>query len=118
MKTDYDKTEQLIDDVLVIIEDVQKKTDEESAGGSKIVWTESLDLVISHGVKAVRSISSMKEIAAEIIDTDEEEAEAAAEKIAAKFGGSKEAIEAIKLISGGAASISQGIQILIELKKK
>lgn len=109
---DYDKTMQLIDDVLTIVEDTEKKL----ADDGEISWVEGGALVLAHGLKAVKTISNIKEIGQEIIDTDEAEATLAAEKIAAEFTDSPEAVEAIKQISAGIAGISQGIQKLIVLR--
>lgn len=113
VKQDYDKTKQLIEDTIEVYQDVEKKL----ADDGKISWVEGSSLVIAHGLKAVRTISSIKEIGQEIVDTDDQEAAESAQLLIDHFGGTEEAKEAIILISEGAGKINQGIQKLIAIRK-
>jgi hypothetical protein len=109
---DYDKVIKLIENILEIQVDV--KTDLEDG---KISLLEAVNLTLKHAGKAVFVVSNIKELGLELADTDEQEAEQATEVIANHFGGSPEAVEATKDITGGIASVSQGIQKLLALKK-
>jgi hypothetical protein len=111
--TDYNKTLEGIKTLVKIYEDVKAA----KADDGKITWTEDLSIVVQNAVPAVRMIADLKEIGAEILDTDEAEAEAATELVAAEFGGSPEAKEYIKEIAGGLAQVYEAVKGLVELKK-
>jgi hypothetical protein len=113
MKTDIDKLKKALEDSLKVYEDIeQAKKDDD-----KITFMEGGMLVIKHGGKALRLISSLKEIGEEIKDIDGEEATELSLLIADEFGGSASAKEAISDIAEGAGLLNQGIQKLILLKE-
>ena len=111
-KEDIDKLEKSINDALLIMPDVEeaKKSDD------KISLMEGGMLVIRHGGKAINFISNIQEIANEIIDLDVFEAEKIYNSVSKTFGGNEDSKEAIRNIVIGAASISQGIQKLLEIR--
>lgn len=113
MKKGIENLKEVIEDVLVIIPDVKAADDD-----GKISLLEGGSLVLKHGGKAIRFVSGIGEIAKELIDVDDVEASEIFDQLQEHFGGSDEAKAAIKKLITGAASISQGIQGLIELKKE
>jgi hypothetical protein len=108
---DIDKIKQTIEDALEIIPDIEKANDD-----GKISLMEGGVLVVKHGGKAIRFISSIKEIAKEVIDLDDVESSEIFDMLSEHFGGDDAAKAAIKKIVVGSANISQGIQELLELK--
>lgn len=113
MEQGIDKIIEAIEGALVIIPDIKEAKESDD----KITMLEGGMLVIKHGGKAVRFLSSLKEISEEIIDLDPVESAEIFDLLSDQFGGSDEAKEAIKKLIIGAASISQGLQGLIDLKK-
>ena len=113
MKQDIDRIKQSLEDGLEVYQDIKKALEDDN----KVSWMEGGTLVVKHGGKAIRLITSLKEIGEEVKDLDSAEASEIVELITEEFGGSTEANEAIKKIASGAASMNQGIQELIKLKK-
>ena len=113
-KVGIENLKQAIEDVLEVIPDVK----EAKESGGKITLLEGGTLVFKHGGKAIRFISSVEEIANEVVDIDDVEASEVFDQLQSHFGGSDEAKAAIKKIVAGAANISQGIQGLIALKEE
>ena len=113
MPEDFDKTLDLIETICDITEDVEKDLED-----GKISFTEGAGIALKYGVKAVKAISNIKEISAELSDIDSAEAGQAAEIVLARFGGSEEAKAAIKKMAEGAAALYEGAKVLIELRKE
>src|SRR4030043_1420812 len=97
---DTDKIERTIEDVFEIIPDIEKANEDD-----KISLMEGGTLVIKHGGKAIRFITSFKEIAKEVIDIDDVESSVIYDKLVVHFGGSDEAKAAVKKIVIGVANI-------------
>lgn len=114
---DYDKTLDAINTLLGITEDVEAAVDPGSAGGEKIIWTETLGIVTKNGLKAVKTIGNLKEIGREIVDTEPDEAAEAATVIANHFGGSEDAKDAVVRISEHSAGLYEAVKDLIKAKK-
>jgi hypothetical protein len=114
---DFDKTLEAIENLCDIIEDVIAATEESSAGGEEITWTETTSIVLNNGLKAVKSIASFKEIGRGLKDTDVEEVKEALEILIQHFGGSPEAKQALEDIKDGAGKMYSGVTALIALRK-
>lgn len=114
MKEDIDKLKQTIEDGLIIFQDIEKAL----ADDNKIDIVEGSTLVIKHGGKALRFISSLRELGEEIIDIDGVELSSLVSKLLERFGGSKEIKEALNDIALGSGILNQGIQKMIAIKKK
>lgn len=112
MKQDIDKLKRSIEDGLTVYEAIEKDMED-----GKLSLVEGAGLVIAHGGKALRLISSIKEIGQEIKDLDDKEIVELVQLLTKEFGGSGEAEEAIILIAKGAGNLNQGIQKLITLKQ-
>jgi len=110
---DIDKLKDAIEDGLTVYTAIK-----EDLTDGKLSIVEGASLVLSHGGKAIRLISSLKEIADEVKDLDGDEMEQLTELIAAKFGGSDASVSAIEKIAIGAGYLNQGIQELIAAKKQ
>jgi ABC-type proline/glycine betaine transport system ATPase subunit len=109
---DIDKLKQTIEDGLVMYQDISDAL----KSGDKITLLEGGALALKHGGKAIRVISSIKEISQEVADLDGEEAAELVELLTAEFGESDEAKAAFEDIAIGAGHLNQGIQKLIALK--
>jgi hypothetical protein len=112
-KEDIDKLKQSIEDGITVYEAIEK-----DLADGKLSLIEGAGLVLAHGGKAMRLISSIKEIGKEIVDLDSDETQELINLITDKFGGSEEEREAVGLIASGAGDLNQGIQKLISLRKK
>lgn len=110
---DIEKLKKSIEDGIVVYQAIQKDLKD---GNLSLI--EGASLVLAHGGKAVRLISSLKEIGEEIKDLDGEETKEIVDLIAEQFGGSEDIKEAIALIAGAAGNLNQGIQKLIAAKKE
>jgi len=112
-KEDVDKLVQTLEDGLTVFEDVMeaKKSDD------KITFAEGGMLVVKHGGKAIRLISSLNELWDEVVDLDGEETKTVAEIVAEHFGTSEDVKTAIENIATGAGYLNQGIQELVASKK-
>ena len=117
MKQDFDKTIELVETLLSLEEDIQNAREEESAGGKKVVFTETTGIVVRNAVPVIKAISNISEVVEEIEDTDPDEAASATEIIVEHFGGTEEVSEAIKKITSGTALQLHGVKELIRIKK-
>lgn len=111
-KQDADKLIQTLEDGLKVYEDVK----EAKESGDKITWAEGGALVIKHGGKAIRFISSLDELKNELIDLDAEETKDLMAIAMDHFGGTDEVKAALEKIALGAGNLNQGIQELIANK--
>jgi hypothetical protein len=110
---DFDKTIEAVETILDITQEVQKDLED-----GKLSIAEGATLVVKHGVQAVKTIANLKEIGAELLDLESDEAAEVTGIVVEHFGGSDEAKEALEAIAAGAATMYRGISKLIEIRNE
>lgn len=114
MKEDVDKIVQTLKDIPIIYADVA----EAKESGDEVTWIEGGTLVVKHGGKLIRFVSSLEEIVEELKDLTTEETSEIIKVIEESYEVSNDQLKIgiMKLIQG-AVYIKEGSELVIKATK-